>query len=449
MDLSATGGTLAAGANTTVTVSINGSANTLNVGSYSDTVTFTNTTNGNGDTTRGVALTVNPGVRHRQPRRSPANLRRHAQAGHRHHQSVRTWRTRSPTTAPRTVPTNAGTYAVVATITDPNYTGSASSNLVIAKAAQTITSPRSLPFSTTPLPSRSTATASSGLTVSYASSNTAVATVSGNTVTIVGLGTTTITASQAGNANYNAATSVPQTLTVVRANPLAVAGGPYKVLVGQSLSLNGSASEPSYGETITTYEWDLNNDNTFGDATGATPSAISFARSRQALGHGPGPEHHPTQDHRFLRQNLDRLHHRGTGALPHLGCQRHRPPDKPTARAHGSAPTYGGTARPTSTGLPVPTRSSAAPAPRAAPSPWPARRAVNTITFNTFTGTYTLGTAAQTITLNGGITKNSGFRHGHIISPITSGAAQTWTNNSSGCAHRDRGAEQRRQPADH
>lgn len=59
------------------------------------------------------------------------------------------------------------------------------------------------------------ATASSGLTVSYASSNTGVATVSGNTVTIVGTGTTTITASQAGDADFAAATDLTQTLTVL------------------------------------------------------------------------------------------------------------------------------------------------------------------------------------------------------------------------------------------
>lgn len=59
-----------------------------------------------------------------------------------------------------------------------------------------------------------TATASSGLAVSYASSNTAVATVSGSTVTIVGAGSTIITASQAGNGTYCAATSVDQSLTV-------------------------------------------------------------------------------------------------------------------------------------------------------------------------------------------------------------------------------------------
>jgi uncharacterized repeat protein (TIGR02543 family) len=59
-----------------------------------------------------------------------------------------------------------------------------------------------------------TATASSGLAVSYSSSDTNVATVSGSTVTLVGVGTTTITASQGGNTTYDIATAVGQTLTV-------------------------------------------------------------------------------------------------------------------------------------------------------------------------------------------------------------------------------------------
>ena len=59
-----------------------------------------------------------------------------------------------------------------------------------------------------------TATASSGLTVTYESSNTNVATVSGNTVTIVGAGSTNITASQAGDINWNPAPDVIQSLTV-------------------------------------------------------------------------------------------------------------------------------------------------------------------------------------------------------------------------------------------
>ena len=87
------------------------------------------------------------------------------------------------------------------------------------------------------------ATATSSLMVTYASSNLDVATVSGNTVTIIGTGTTDITASQAGNMNYNAAPDVTQTLTVVGAtqtitfNPL-----PGKTFGDESFVLGATAS---------------------------------------------------------------------------------------------------------------------------------------------------------------------------------------------------------------
>jgi hypothetical protein len=59
LGLSSAGGTLAAGANTIVTVSVNNLSNSLTPGTYHDTVTFTNTTNGNGNTTRPILLQVN------------------------------------------------------------------------------------------------------------------------------------------------------------------------------------------------------------------------------------------------------------------------------------------------------------------------------------------------------------------------------------------------------
>ena len=49
---------------------------------------------------------------------------------------------------------------------------------------------------------------------------------------------------------------------------------------------------------------------------------------------------------------------------------------------------------------------------------------VNSLTMNYFTGTYTLGTSSNTITLNNGITVNSGAGATTIVSPITLGAAQ-------------------------
>ncbi|MGA2140338.1 MAG: fibronectin type III domain-containing protein [Verrucomicrobiia bacterium] len=63
LSISPSSGTLAVGAGATVSVSINSSANNLAAGSYSDTVTFTNLTNGNGSTNRAVSLTIIlPGV---------------------------------------------------------------------------------------------------------------------------------------------------------------------------------------------------------------------------------------------------------------------------------------------------------------------------------------------------------------------------------------------------
>ena len=50
--------------------------------------------------------------------------------------------------------------------------------------------------------------------------------------------------------------------------PTIDAGGPYSAFEGQDVSLNATVQNPQPGDT---YSWDLNNDGTFGDATGLTP----------------------------------------------------------------------------------------------------------------------------------------------------------------------------------
>lgn len=61
------------------------------------------------------------------------------------------------------------------------------------------------------------ATSDSGLTVSFAVGVLDQCTIIGTTVTITGAGSCTVTASQAGNSNYNAATDVPQSFNINQA----------------------------------------------------------------------------------------------------------------------------------------------------------------------------------------------------------------------------------------
>ncbi|HHY57531.1 MAG TPA: hypothetical protein GYA08_19065, partial [Chloroflexi bacterium] len=62
------------------------------------------------------------------------------------------------------------------------------------------------------------------------------------------------------------------TVTVRDLPPIANAGGPYTGQEGQTVNLAASASDPN-GGTIVAYDWDLDNDGQFDDATGATTSA--------------------------------------------------------------------------------------------------------------------------------------------------------------------------------
>jgi hypothetical protein len=111
-------------------------------------------------------------------------------------------------------PTNTGSYAVVATINDSNAGGTKTGTLVVGKGNQTINF-ASLPaihvggedFSLT-------TSATSGLAVSYASSTPTVATIVDGKIHAVAAGSTFITATQAGDSNWNAALPVKQTLTV-------------------------------------------------------------------------------------------------------------------------------------------------------------------------------------------------------------------------------------------
>ena len=141
-----------------------------------------------------------------------------------------------------------------------------------------------------------TATSNSGLAVTYNSSNTEVATVSGSTVTLVGAGTTTITASQSGNAYYNAASGVQQSLNVTACtlptiaatttvtsirSATASSGGNVTADGGSAISERGICWSTSQLPTINdSKSWGGTGTGTFnGSLTGLTPATLYYVRA--------------------------------------------------------------------------------------------------------------------------------------------------------------------------
>jgi uncharacterized protein YjdB len=118
-----------------------------------------------------------------------------------------------------------GAGTVTITVSQPGdddwQAATATKQLVIAKADQTITFPAIVDKAVGDLDFEAGGTTTSGLTISYASSDTNVATITGSKISLTGQGSVTITASQAGNANYNAATDVTRTFNVTLANMFA------------------------------------------------------------------------------------------------------------------------------------------------------------------------------------------------------------------------------------
>jgi hypothetical protein len=115
--------------------------------------------------------------------------------------------------------TGAGSCTMTASQAgDSNY--NAASNVpqtfTIAKASQTITFGGLASKTFGDADFTVSASATSGLGVSFGASGNC--SVSNNTVHITGGGSCTITASQAGDSNYNAASNVPQTFTIAKAN---------------------------------------------------------------------------------------------------------------------------------------------------------------------------------------------------------------------------------------
>ena len=140
-------------------------------------------------------------------------------------------------TTPATVP--AGTPGAVSVlVTTPGGTNAANT-LFTYRADQSIsfTDPADIASFVLNQTVGLTATATSGLTVTFASTTPGVCSVSGSTATVLAGGTCTITANQAGNASYNPAPEVSQSFAISPAN--------------QSITFTSSVPSPAYVDGAT------------------------------------------------------------------------------------------------------------------------------------------------------------------------------------------------------
>ncbi len=148
-------------------------------------------------------------------------------------------------------PVNVGSYTVVATIVNINYQGTTTGTLTINQASQTIIFGALANKVYGDPPFTVSASASSGLVVTF--SATGQCAVAGTTVTLIGVGSCTITASQSGNANYTAAAPVARTFSIVKSFrrflPI-IMNSPQADLVG-SFSLSPNSLAPNHPVTIT------------------------------------------------------------------------------------------------------------------------------------------------------------------------------------------------------
>ena len=139
-----------------------------------------------------------------------------------------------------TAPTNAGTYAVVATVNDPTYQGSATGQFTINKAAATLafnTASLTQAYDGNPKPVK--------VTTSPAGLDTVTVTYNGSTTAPSSVGTYALAASLA-NSNYVAA-PITGTLTISRQVAYAAFSGTPLTPVGRAPTLTATIYQPLGG----------------------------------------------------------------------------------------------------------------------------------------------------------------------------------------------------------
>ena len=142
-------------------------------------------------------------------------------------------------------PTNAGSYAVVGSITNANYSGYGSNTLIIAKASNVITPFSAIgnqTYTTNPI-TINVPVASSGLPVVLSVLSGPATLIGSNAIILSGSGTVVLAADQSGNSNYQAASQVTTSFSVTAGSQSISFGSiPSHTYGDAPFTLNGTAS---------------------------------------------------------------------------------------------------------------------------------------------------------------------------------------------------------------
>ena len=163
-----------------------------------------------------------------------------------------------------------------------NYeTSTTTQTVTVNKASQTITfatlSNKTLGMSSFSL----SATSTSGLTVTFGSSTPTICTVSSTTVSLAAAGLCTISASQAGNTNYESATVVTRSFTVsstlVITTPTSGLSGSFNAAFSLTLSVSGGSGGNQFSLASGTLPAGLSLSSSAGTISGTATTAGSSA----------------------------------------------------------------------------------------------------------------------------------------------------------------------------
>ena len=186
--------------------------------------------------------------------------------------------------------TGAGTIVIAANqAASTNYSAAAqvTQSVVVNQASQTITFAPASPVTFGVAPIMLTATGgASGNPVTYTLVS-GPATLNGSVLTVTGAGLIVLSANQAGNANYTAASTASATIVVNKATPsVALVSSLSPVLVQNAVTftatLSSSAGLPANGDTVTF----LDNTTPLGTGT-VTAGVATFTTTSLAIGTHP------------------------------------------------------------------------------------------------------------------------------------------------------------------